>query len=115
MRKRMRNGKTLGLFLQAVVTDRGGCDQCFLKVSGFKRMPHEKQLQYLRNYQWSSLPGFIAKAEKLDFVEYEQVLAEYGGDNRTGRMRYKKQLADSAKIISMNFIILSKINSYGSH
>ncbi|MDW7773082.1 MAG: hypothetical protein SCH71_09355 [Desulfobulbaceae bacterium] len=51
----------------------------------------EKRLQYLWNYKWSSLPGYIAKTKN---VEYDQVLAEYDGDNRSGRMRYKKQLAD---------------------
>lgn len=64
-----------------------------IQVAGLKRMEPAKRLQYLWNYKWSSLPGCIAKAKKLDFIEYDQILAEYGGDNRTGRQRYKKQLA----------------------
>jgi REP element-mobilizing transposase RayT len=65
-----------------------------VQVSGKKRMSPEKRLHYLWNYEWSSLPGYVAKARKLDFVVYDQVLAEYGGDNRSGRQRYKKQLAE---------------------
>jgi len=65
-----------------------------VQVSGLKKMPSAKRLHYLWNYKWSSLPGYIAKAKKVGFVEYDEVLAEYGGDNRTGRMRYKKQLVE---------------------
>lgn len=77
-----------------------------VKVSGLKRMSLEKQLQYLWNYKWSSLPGYIAKTKKLDFVEYGQVLAGYGGDNRSGRKHYKKQIADD---LSAGLAIKEKI------
>jgi DNA-directed RNA polymerase specialized sigma24 family protein len=59
-----------------------------------KKMPPEKRLHFLWNYKWSSLPGYIAKPKKLDFIEYTTVLAEYGGDTRTGRKRYKKQITE---------------------
>jgi len=49
-----------------------------VKVAGMKKMPVEKQLQYLRDYKWSSLPGYAALAGREDFVEYTTVLAEYG-------------------------------------
>ncbi|MHC4215314.1 MAG: hypothetical protein ACYSWP_18280 [Planctomycetota bacterium] len=39
----------------------------------------KKQLQYLWNYKWSSLPGYVALMSRLDFVEYNTVLTEHGG------------------------------------
>jgi hypothetical protein len=65
-----------------------------VQVSGLKRLSSAKRLHYLWSYKWSSLPGYIARTKKVDFVEYGQVLVEYGGDNPSGRMRYKKQLAE---------------------
>ncbi len=87
-----------------------------VKVSNLKRMPLNKRLQYLWSYQWSSLPGYIAKANKVDFAEYDQVLAEHGGDNRSGRMRYKKQLAEDLSaglVIKENIVGQSILGSEG--
>ncbi len=68
-----------------------------IRVSVTKREALEKRLHSLWNYKWSSLPGYISKTRKLDFVEYDCVLAEYGGDNRSGRLRYKKQLPEDLR------------------
>lgn len=65
-----------------------------VKVAGMKKMPQDKQLQYLWGYKWSSLPGYAHLAERFDFVDYHTVLAEYGGDTPSGRRRYKIQLTD---------------------
>jgi hypothetical protein len=34
-------------------------------------MPVDKRLRYLRDYRWSSLPGYVVKIKRLDFIEYE--------------------------------------------
>ena len=65
-----------------------------VKVSIIKRMLLEKQFVYLRDYKWSSLPGYINKAKRLDFVEYATVLTEYGGDTRSGMQRYEEQITE---------------------
>ncbi|MHB8790478.1 MAG: transposase [Desulfobulbaceae bacterium] len=65
-----------------------------VKVADMETMPSEKRLHYLWNYPWSSMPGYITKAKKLDFVEYATVLAEYGGVTRAGRQRYQKQIIE---------------------
>jgi putative transposase len=65
-----------------------------VKVSTTKEMEVEKQLQYLWNYKWSSLPGYIALSCRLDFVDYDIVLAEHGGDTPAGRLRYQKQIVE---------------------
>ena len=65
-----------------------------VQVAGMKTMPPEKRLHYLWHYEWSSLPGYVAKAKQLDFVEYATVLVEYGGDTRAGLQRYQKQIIE---------------------
>ena len=65
-----------------------------VKVAATKEMEVEKQLQYLWNYKWSSLPGYIALSCRLDFVDYDIVLAEHGGDTPAGRLRYQKQIVE---------------------
>jgi REP element-mobilizing transposase RayT len=59
-----------------------------VKIKGMKRMPYKDKIQYLRKYKWSSLPGYINKREKQEFIEYDLVLEEYGGDNDEGRQAY---------------------------
>jgi REP element-mobilizing transposase RayT len=59
-----------------------------VKIKGMKRMPYKDKIQYLRKYKWSSLPGYINKREKQEFIDYDLVLEEYGGDNDEGRQAY---------------------------
>ena len=42
-------------------------------------LPHRAEQKYLKQYRWSSLPGYIHSRKKQDFIEYEAVLEEYGG------------------------------------
>jgi len=44
--------------------------------------------RYLRAYRWSSLPGYIQKGERQEWVNYDLVLSEYGGDNEEGMRNY---------------------------
>ena len=64
-----------------------------LKVGAIRRKPVKDQLQYLWEYKWSSLPGYVSIGQRINFVDYPVILEEYGGDSRSGRSRYKKQLA----------------------
>lgn len=59
-----------------------------VKIKGMKTMPYKEKMQYLRKYRWSSFPGYINKRKKQEFVEYDPVLEEYGGDNDEGRQAY---------------------------
>jgi len=65
-----------------------------VKVSERQKMPVDRQLEFLWAYKWSSLPGYIGIKNRLNFVEYKTVLAEYGGDTQTGKMEYRKQIID---------------------
>jgi len=78
-----------------------------IKVSGMEHMPIEKRLHYLWNYKWSSLPGYIGQAKKLDFVENSYILDKYGGDTAIGRNKYKQQILDdlSAKLTIRDKVI----------
>jgi putative transposase len=66
-----------------------------VKVSGFKRMQVNEKLKYLWKYEWSSLPGFTNQSKQLECVDYDTVLAEYGGKNPAGRKMYKKQIMEN--------------------
>lgn len=63
-----------------------------VNVSAPKRLSTGKRLQYLWAYPWSSLPGYIDANQKLDFVEYSMVLAEFGGEDPPAREKYKQQI-----------------------
>ena len=65
-----------------------------VKVAGKKRMAIENKLSHLWDYRWSSLPGYLDVAKRLDFVEYNTVLAEHGGDSPEGRQGYREQIAE---------------------
>jgi len=50
----------------------------------------EEKAQTLKNYVWSSLPGYISLKKRDHFTHYEEVLEYMGGDNRKGRERYRE-------------------------
>lgn len=43
-------------------------------------------------YPWGSLPGYLNKRKKEEFIDYSLVLSEYGGDNNSSRKAYLKAL-----------------------
>ncbi len=59
-----------------------------VKVKSMRRMPYEEKKKYLRKYKWSSLSGYISKRKRQDFIDYDLVLEEYGGNNQEGRKAY---------------------------
>ena len=69
-----------------------------VKVSGTQEMPVDQQLKYLWGYKWSSLPGYIGMGNRLNFVEYKTVLAEHGGDTRTGKRKYRDQIINDLSV-----------------
>ncbi len=64
-----------------------------VKIKSMKRMPYKEKIQYLHKYKWSSLPGYINKRKKQEFVDYDLVLEEYGGDNDEGRQAYGNMIS----------------------
>jgi putative transposase len=56
--------------------------------------PPEEKWDYLVNYTWSSLKGYLAKKNKEPFLEYSLVLADFGGDDSPGRRAYRKRIKE---------------------
>ncbi|MBI3354830.1 MAG: transposase [Nitrospirae bacterium] len=75
---------------------------------GDKR-PSKGRLQYLLEYTWSSLRGYINKRHKETIIAYGIVLEEYGGDKDRGRDNYKKAIyADMMKGIEIKDKIIGQ-------
>jgi len=77
-----------------------------------KKVPYKEKMSYLGKYKWSSLAGYINKSKRQEFVDYDLVLEEYGGDNKKGRRAYADiisidalgQMDAKSKIIGQNII-----------
>ncbi len=65
-----------------------------VKIKSMQNEPFAQRLDALWQFRWSSLPGFFTQKKRYNFINYDVVLAEYGGDTRSGRACYKKQLAE---------------------
>ena len=63
-----------------------------VNIKGIKGTDEREKIQYLNKYKWSSLPGYINKKKKQEFIDYSFVLDEYGGDNDRGRTTYKNRI-----------------------
>lgn len=61
-----------------------------VKVKKIKKLPISGQIEYLRNYQWSSNPGYGLLRYRNDFMCYDDVLEYTGGDNMHGRKSYRE-------------------------
>jgi len=63
-----------------------------VRTKQMKGRTEKDKKEYLREYRWSSLSGYIDKRKKEGFINYEVVLGEYRGENDQGREAYKKRL-----------------------
>jgi len=52
------------------------------------------KVQYLKDYPWSSLPGYIDEDKTDAFIDYSLVLDLYGGDSKKGRKAYWEAICD---------------------
>lgn len=55
-----------------------------------KDRPIQERIAFLREYPWSSYPGYINKRKAVGFVEYGPVLAEMHGKKRDRPGEYRK-------------------------
>ncbi len=62
------------------------------RVKELSKKPQKEQLKYLFEYPWSSLPGFCNLSRRVDRMTYSYILEEFGGDHKSGRAGYKKQI-----------------------
>jgi len=65
-----------------------------IKVGALKKKRVEERRDALLEYEASSLPGYLWKKKRNDFVNYEFVLDYMGGDNSRGRKAYGKFVGD---------------------
>ena len=61
-----------------------------VKIHKIKKLGISAQLENLRNYIWSSHLGYIFLKHRYDFVSYNNLLNDFGGDNSKGRKRYRE-------------------------
>ncbi len=64
-----------------------------VKVGPERKYDIEQQLKHLWSYKWSSLPGFIWKKKRLEFMNYKTVLEQVGGNKHSAKKNYQKQIA----------------------
>jgi putative transposase len=65
-----------------------------VRIKRIKIKTPEERWNYLANYPWSSLRGYLSEKNKKPFVEYSLVLADFGGDTDTGRSAYQKRIKE---------------------
>jgi REP element-mobilizing transposase RayT len=63
-----------------------------LRVKKLKDKTLAEQWNYLTNYTWSSLNGYITQRAKKAFLDYSLILADFGGDTILGRRAYQKRI-----------------------
>ncbi len=62
-----------------------------VRIRSIKSKTGEEKFEYLKEYRWSSLSGYIGN-QKEKIVDYGLVLSEYGGDTAQGRREYRKRI-----------------------
>ena len=69
----------------------------YIHLNPVRVKPNEKasvkeKIRIIMQYPWSSLPSYLNKRKKEEFIDYSLVLSEYGGDNNHARKAYCKAL-----------------------
>ena len=63
-----------------------------VRIGSIRKKAGEEQVEYLLQYKWSSLPGYLALKKRIGMITCGVVLEEFGGDTPSGRKAYKKQI-----------------------
>jgi hypothetical protein len=50
----------------------------------------DEKIRYLKQYGWSSYPGYISTRARESFVHVNEILGYFGGDTSQGRRKYEK-------------------------
>jgi len=80
-----------------------------VKIKSMEKTPDKEKIQYLMQYRWSSLQGFLNRRKKEWYIDYSMVLAEYGGDTDKARREYRKRIvAELAESIEIKESILGQ-------
>ncbi|MCE7911198.1 MAG: hypothetical protein DCC43_03625 [Candidatus Brocadia sp.] len=58
------------------------------------KLPVSEKKNYLRNYPWSSLLGYIDDSRRNCIIDYARILESYGGNNKKGRRLYWETICD---------------------
>ena len=61
-----------------------------IRIGRTRSMAAEEQLRSLREYRWSSLPGYLRWRDREAWVTYDRVLAYTGGETPSGRAAYAR-------------------------
>jgi len=60
-----------------------------VRLKKYRETSIEEKSRILKNYTWSSLPGYLRIKSRDEFMSYDAVLAYMGGDDKKGRIRYR--------------------------
>ena len=60
-----------------------------VRFKKYRDTPIEEKSQILKDYAWSSLPGYLKIQSRADFLHHNVVLAYMDGDYKKGRLRYR--------------------------
>jgi REP element-mobilizing transposase RayT len=63
-----------------------------IRLKSLEQTPVREKFEILCQYRWSSLPGYFDKTKQQAMVDYSLVLDDFGGNNRKGSERYRKQI-----------------------
>lgn len=63
-----------------------------IRVLLVEQYPDEQRIDFLLQYPWSSLPGYLDKKRRSEIVDCALVLESFGGDTIKGRTAYLNQL-----------------------
>ncbi len=63
-----------------------------VRTDAFAEKSTREKWNFLLEYEWSSLLGYLSANRRKDFIHYQAVLNYMGGDNRRGRQEYRRFL-----------------------
>lgn len=68
-----------------------------VRTKKYSKLPLEEKSKLLRDYRWSSLPGYILLKARDEFISYSMVLGYKEGDTKEGRRRYREYVLQGLK------------------
>lgn len=68
-----------------------------IRAKGWEGKEVKDKWKYLKEYPWSTLPGYIEERKGVSWIQYEKIMAYFGRNEESQRTAYRRYMMDGLK------------------
>ncbi len=68
-----------------------------IRTKGWEKTRMEEKWRYLKNYLWSTLPGYLDERRKLNWIRYEKIESYFKKNEKPSKAAYQRYMMEGLK------------------